>query len=473
MTPIKPLNKSRACRTLLTLSLGLTAVTGCSVAPLPALKPPAPEAWRNAPSPLAPAKPDLNRWWHAFNDPELDTLVDQALHNNLDVAAAVERLRAARVLSQHSQAPYLPSLGIKTHDAISPDTSSSYFLIGFDAQWELPLFGARQSADRIAEGNQALVAADLRSVQVSLVAEVTRHWVELRSAQHAERALTAIRDAQQEKLALLRVREQLALAPHADVAGAEAELARAEMQLSGPLQRIHRHAQQLALLSGRPEPDPRWLQPGPQPTLGQWQLNNVPADLLRTRPEIANAEAEVLVAAGELGMSRADIYPHLSLGASLQWSLNIASNRKRTPSGNSIFSAGPGISIPLFDWGQRIATARAKDHLLQAAVLTYRQAVLQGVAEAEIALGDLEQTRLREHASRQAHKATQTRLEALQQRERLGLMSPLELTSAHVQALQAMRQADSASTERDIAYIALYKALGGAPLPNPTVKDAD
>ena len=212
---------------------------------------------------------------------------------------------------------------------------------------------------------------------------------------------------------------------------------------------------------------------GPQPTLGQWQLNNVPADLLRTRPEIASAEAEVLVAAGELGMSRADIYPHLSLGASLQWSLNIASNRKRTPSGNSIFSAGPGISIPLFDWGQRIATARAKDHLLQAAVLTYRQAVLQGVAEAEIALGDLEQTRLREHASRQVHRATQTRLEALQQRERLGLMSPLELTSAHVQALQAMRQADSASTERDIAYIALYKALGGAPLPNPTVKDAD
>ncbi|WP_256581277.1 MULTISPECIES: efflux transporter outer membrane subunit [unclassified Pseudomonas] len=448
-------------------------MTGCSVAPLPALKPPAPEAWRNAPSPLAPARPDLNRWWQAFNDPELDTLVDQALQNNLDVAAAVERLRAARVLSQHSQAPYLPSLGIKTHDAISPDTSSSYFLIGFDAQWELPLFGARQSADRIAEGNQALVAADLRSVQVSLVAEVTRQWVELRSAQQTERALTAIRDAQQEKLALLRVREQLGLAPHADVADAEADLARAERQLSAPQQQIQRHVQQLALLAGRPGPDPRWLKPGPQPALGQWQLNSVPADLLRTRPEITNAEAEVLVAAGELGMSRADIYPHLSLGASLQWSLNIASNRKHTPNGNSIFSAGPGISIPLFDWGQRVATARAKGHLLQAAVLAYRQAVLQGVAEAEIALSDLEQTRLREHASRQAQRATQTHLEALQHRARLGLMSPLELTTANVQALQTMQQADSASTERDIAYIALYKALGGAPLPNPTLKDAD
>jgi outer membrane protein TolC len=313
----------------------------------------------------------------------------------------------------------------------------------------------------------------LRSIQVSLVAEVTRHWIELRSAQQAERALTAIRDTQREKLQLLQVREQLALAPHSDVVGAQADLARAEMMLTGPRQLINRNAQQLALLSGKPEPDALWLQPGPPPTLGQWQLNGVPADLLRTRPEIASAEAEVLMAAGELGMSRADMYPHLSLGASLQWSLNIASNRKHTPSGNSIFSAGPGINIPLLDWGQRAATAQAKDHQMQAAVLAYRQAVLQGVAEAEIAMGDLEQMRLREQASRQVYAETQTRLDALQQRATLGLMSTLDLATARVEALHAMQQADSASTERGIAYIALYKALGGAPLPATTLKDAD
>jgi outer membrane protein TolC len=172
-------------------------------------------------------------------------------------------------------------------------------------------------------------------------------------------------------------------------------------------------------------------------------------------------------------MSRADMYPHLSLGASLQWSLNIASNRKHTPSGNSIFSAGPGINIPLLDWGQRAATAQAKDHQMQAAVLAYRQAVLQGVAEAEIAMGDLEQMRLREQASRQVYAETQTRLDALQQRATLGLMSTLDLATARVEALHAMQQADSASTERGIAYIALYKALGGAPLPATTLKDAD
>lgn len=473
MKPIKPFNLSRSCRTLCSLSLLLMVTTGCSVAPLPALKPTPPEAWRNAPPPGSPLAPDLNQWWRAFNDPKLDALVARALQNNLDVAAAVERLRAARVLRQHAQSPYLPSLGIKTHDAISPDTSTSYFLIGFDAQWELPLFGAGQSADRVAQGNEARIVADLRSVQVSLVAEVVRQWIELRSAQQAERALLSVRDTQHEKLQLLQVRQQLTLAPQGDVAGAEAELAQTEMLLTEPRQLINSHAQQLALLTGQSEPDASWLQPGSAPTLGQRQLNGLPADLLRTRPEIAGAEAEVLIAAGELGLSRADMYPHLSLGTSLQWSLNIASNRKHTPSGNSIFSAGPGISIPLFDWGQRAAAAKSRNHQMKAAVLAYRQAVLQGVAEAEIALGDLEQLRLREQSAKQVYAATRSRLEAAQQRVHLGLMSPLELTGAQVETLRAKQQADNATTQRDVAYVALYKALGGAPLPATTLKDAD
>ncbi|WP_256673961.1 TolC family protein [Pseudomonas fluorescens] len=448
-------------------------IAGCSVAPLPALTPSTPQAWRNTPSGLAQHSPDLHQWWRAFNDPELDGLVDRALRNNLDVGAAIERLRATRVLSQSAQAPYLPALGVKTHDAISPDTRTSYFLIGFDAQWELPLFGARQSTDRLAQGHQWRVQADLRSVQVSLAAEVTRQWLALREAQQAERGLARQRDLLQEKLALLRVREHLALASPADVAAAQAELAQAEMRLSTPRQLINRHAQQLALLSGQAEPDARWLLPQPLPTLGPWQLNQVPADLLRTRPEIASAEAEVLVAAGELGISRADMYPRLSLGTSVQWSVNIASNRKRTPSGDAIFSAGPGISIPLFDWGQRAATARAKHHQLKAAVLDYRNAVLQGVTQVEIALGDLEQARLREQAARQVSTATQAHLHALQQRANLGLMSTLDLTSAELEAQQALQQADSASTERGVAYIALYKALGGAPLPTGTLREAD
>ena len=450
----------------LLLGCGLAMLAACSVAPLPELKPPVPDAWRNAPAGVAPPRADLRGWWQALGDAQLDALVDRALQANLDVAQAAERVQAARILNRHAHDPYLPSLHGRTNDQIDPDTTASYFVAGFDALWELPLFGAWQSSQRQAQGQLDGAHAALRGAQVTLVAEVTRRWVELRSAQQQERLLTGIRDALQEKLQLVQVRADLKLSPPLEVARAKAELARAEAALAEPRQAINSSAQQLAVLTGQNEPDPAWLQPGPQPKLGSWQLTTAPADMLRARPEIASAEADVLRAAGELGLSRADIYPHIGLGASLQWSANIASNH-RVHTGEAIFSYGPLIDIPLFDWGQRVAAAHAKDHELKAAVLAYRQAVLQGVAEAEIAMGDLEQLRGREEATQQAAQALQATTEALRKREGLRLASRLDIQDGLIENHRAQLDLVSAIAARDLAYVALYKALGGAPMPEP------
>ncbi|WP_232823458.1 TolC family protein [Dyella sp. C9] len=460
--PIRP-------RHLLACSLlgwSLVVLAGCAAAPVPALKPPLPDTWRNAPAGVAPPSADLRGWWQALGDPELDALVDRALQNNLDVAQAAARMRSARLLNRHAHDPYLPSLHGRTNDVIDPDTTASYFVVGFDALWELPLFGAWKSSQRVAQGQLDASAAALRGAQVSLVAEVSRRWIELRSAQQQARLLTAIRDAQQEKVRLLQVREQLKLAPPLEVARAQADLSRAQAALSEPQQTINASAQQLAVLLGQPEPDPQWLQPGEQPQLGAWQLTTAPADMLRARPEIASAEADVLRAAGELGMSRADIYPHIGLGASLQWSANIASNY-HVHTGEAIFSYGPIIDVPLFDWGQRVATAHAKDHELKAAVYAYRQAVLQGVAEAETAMGDLEQLRGREDASRQAADLLQTNLTALRKRADLNLGSNMDVQDGLIEGHRAELELVSAVAARDLAYVSLYKALGGAPMPNP------
>lgn len=448
----------------LLLGWGLATLAGCSVAPLPELKPPVPDTWRNAPAGVAPPTADLHGWWQALGDPELDALIDHALQANLDVAQAVERVKAARTLNHHAHDPYLPSLRGRTNDQIDPDTTASYFVAGFDALWELPLFGAWQSSKRIAQGQLNSANAALRGAQVTLVAEVTRHWIELRSAQQQELLLTGIRDALQEKVRLVQVREGLKLAPPLEVAKAQAELARAEAALSEPRQTINSSAQQLAVLLGQNEPDPAWLQPGPQPKLGNWQLTTAPADMLRARPEIASAEADVLHAAGELGMSRADIWPHIGLGASLQWSANIASNY-RVHTGEAIFSYGPLIDMPLFDWGQRVAAAHAKGHELKAAVLAYRQAVLQGVAEAEISMGDLEQLRGREEATVQAAQAVQTTVDALNKRASLNLSSHLDVQDGLIENHRAQLEVISAVAARDLAYVSLYKALGGAPVP--------
>lgn len=458
--------RDRSLFTSSLLAFSLVVLAGCSARPLPELKPPLPDAWRNAPAGVAPPSADLRGWWQALGDPALDDLVNRALQNNLDVAQAAERLRAARTANHHSRDGYLPSLHGRTNDVIDPDTTASYFVAGFDALWELPLFGAWQSSKRASQGQENSAKAALRGVRVSLVAEVSRRWIELRSAQEQARLLTGIRDAQKEKLRLVQVREQLKLAPPTDVAKAQADLARAEAALTEPQQAINASAQQLALLLGQPEPDPAWLTPGPQPRLGEWQLTAAPADMLRARPEIASAEADVLRAAGELGMSRADIWPHIGLGASLQWSANILSNY-RVHTGEAISSFGPIIDVPLFDWGQRVAAAHVKDHQLKAAVYAYRQAVLQGVAEAETAMGDLEQLRTREDASQRVTQALDGSMAALHKRAELNLGSGLDVQDGLIDNQRAQLELVSAIAARDLAYVSLYKALGGAPMPKP------
>nr|WP_255682897.1 efflux transporter outer membrane subunit [Dyella sp. 2HG41-7] len=449
-------------------ALALTVLAGCTAAPLPDLKPPVPQTWRNAPTAAteAPAKPDLQNWWTAFNDPALNALIKRALDKNLDVAAASERLLATRTLYRHADDKYLPSLRLDTNQVIEPDASASYFIVGFDALWEMPLFGALKSTHREAAGNLDAARAALQGTYVTLVAEVARCWISLRSAQEQARLLTSERDADQEKLRLVQVRQGLKLASPTDVATAQAELARAEMALTEPQRAINANAQQLAVLLGQSEPDPDWLdEGGTQPQLGDWHIPVTPTDLLRTRPEIAAAEAEVLRAAGDAGVSHADVYPHIGLGSSLDWSVNLLHHHRLIRSGEGIFSAGPVVDMPLFDWGMRLAQAHAKDHELRAAVFAYRQAVLQGVAESETAMGDLHQAQLRETAAEQAAQALDGNVTALGKRRNLGLSSTLEVQEATLAQQNAQLELVSARAERDLAYVSLYKAMGGAPLP--------
>ena len=439
------------------------ALAGCSVA-MPKLEPPIPAQWQHAMAAQAPAPTDLRGWWRAFDDPALNALVDQALADNLDVAQAAERLRASRALWRHASDPYLPYLRANTDQVIDPDASASYLVVGFDASWQLGLFGRAQGARREAQGDLDASAADLQAARVTLVAEVVRDWIELRAAQRQEALLQRIADVRSRQLDLLKIRQHLQLAPAEAVDQAIAAAAQAQAALAAPRQVINEAAQRLAVLLGRNHPDPAWLQAGPQPRLGAWQLPGTPADLLRTRPGIARAEADVLRAAGALGVAHADRFPNLGLDTSMIWSTDLINNRKHGVD-NGLISAGPMFDMPLFDWGLRKANETAKSHELKAAVYAYRQAVLQGVADVETALGTLQQQEQREQHNLRAWQALQRVDGALQTRVKLQLDSPLALADGQIAATQAAIELADARASRCLAYVALFKALGGAPLP--------
>lgn len=448
-------------------ALAAVLLAGCSGIAMPKLDPPAPLQWRHTVDMSAPPA-DLRGWWHAFHDPALDALVDSALRDNLDVAQAKERLLSTRAMNRSAEVAYLPRLRAKTEDAIDPDASASFFVAGFDATWELNLFGRGTATRRQARGQLDASAASLQQVRVTLVAEVVRHWLELRGAQQRAAALTAMRDARKQQWQLLRTRARLQLASTGSVDQAEAALAQAESALTEPRDEADALAQQLAVLLGRSEPDPAWLAAAPLPTLGKQSFTQAPADLLRTRPDIAHAQADVLAAAGDAGVARADMYPRIALGGSLVWSTNLTTHRSTRD--NALFSAGPMIDVPLFDWGARQAELHARKHDLKASVYAYRQAVLQGVAEVETALGQLQQQRERERQSTQAHAALARAAHAASVRVNLHLASPVEQLDSQLALAQSTLALTDATVARDLAFVSLYKALGGAPLPDA---DAD
>lgn len=461
--------RKRAASSWLGLACLCTGLCGCASTPLPPLHAPVPAHWQHGTGSDASPPTDLTGWWHAFGDPQLDALVDRALARNLDVAQAVERLRAARALHRSDDKRFLPQLHAKTEDAIDPDASASFFVAGFDALWELDLFGRGTAVQRQAQGDLGEAAADLRAARVSLVAEVVRNWLELRAAQRQVQWLGRIRDARSRQLDRLKVRQRLQLAGIVEIEQASAALDEAVAAVTEPREAAAASAQELAVLLGQVEPDPAWLANGPLPALGAWRMVQTPADLLRSRPEILHAQAAVLRAAGDAGIARADRYPSLAIGGSLVWSTNLTTHRRTND--NALASVGPVIDIPLFDWGMRAAQAHASDHALRASVFAYRQAVLQGAAEVETALARLARRDEDEHACAAA-LASLTRVdEAMHKRVALRLAGPSDQTDSAIARDQAALALDVARTRRSLAFVALFKALGGAPLPAGEMPD--
>jgi NodT family efflux transporter outer membrane factor (OMF) lipoprotein len=429
-----------------------------------------PAQWRNA-SPQLGAKPDLTGWWKQFNDPQLDALVDAALHDNLDVRQAALKLRAARALEDASGATFRPHLGFNTIEQPNPQNTASYFQAGFDATWEFGLFGRADANGRIAQASTGAAKAGLQSARVSLVAEVVREYLQLRAAQRSGVLLDAAAQAAQKKVALLRVQERLQLASKLEVEQGVAAAAKAEAQRADPRAAIVQHAQALALLLGKSEPDPAWLAAKPLPQLAAGDVDSVPADLLRTRPEIRYAETQVLQAAGELGIAKADMYPRLALGSSLTFAA-LVKGRTRLGDVNNTFSIGPIINIPLFDWGQRRAVRDAREDQLQAAVLAYRQAVLQGAAEVETDLAVLHASGARAHSAAAAADASRNGWSLSEKLQGLGQADGLQLADARLALTESELDREQARLAHGLAYIALYKALGGAPLPQADLTPA-
>ena len=469
--------------------LGLLAATlalpGCvSMGPRPEPRQALPADWDNrGEAPVRTEAPP--RWWTAFEDAELDALAERALAGNLTLAQAAQRLKAARALSRSSAAQALPQIGLhgaaqRQHRLSGPhganelsgaeagqgelplaqeERSIGYYQAGFDARWELDLFGRIAAATDAARASAGAAEADLRAARVSVAAEAVRAYIELRGAQRRHQVLSGLLGDQRHLLALVQERRRAGIASDFDVDRAsvlEAETA-AQLPLSAQLAR--QHAQRLAVLTGESQIAPGLLASAGQPLPRGEPTAPLPADIVRVRPDIRRAEQQVLQAAAELRVSIAELYPRLTLSGDIQITGNLTG--KPLPGRSTHASGGLSLTLPLLDWGLRRAVAGAREAELAAAILGYRQVVLEAVEETENALGAWaaqERRAQRIDAQLQASRRADAHAGLLYGR---GMINLLERLNASVGHRQAELAAVEASEGRALAFVAVNKATGG------------
>jgi len=378
-----------SCATIF-LSLALVA---CGSVPHPDLNVKAPAVWRN--SAVSTSTTASNEtWWTALKDPILNNTVELALKNNLSVAQSYERLNAERSLEKATIASHKPRVGLylgpNSSVAFSNYRSSSAFLFGFDFNWEVPYTSKREGERNMAQANVDMASAGIVGARTSLIAEVVRVYGELRAAEQKVQSLKKIVAYNQGINEMFERSIEVGAASQQDLMEAHSKLIEAESALS-EMNAIRESAiQRLDVLCGLDEPLPEWLNMSEK----SWQVERaqippfaVPVEVIMQRPDVQTAVAKIMYAAGAVGVSDAELYPKIGLEGAVLYSGTIIRNGSTTPDGLISFLA-PSLRFPIWDWGMLREQKNASEAELRRTILSYRDTVLQAIAETEITIAN-------------------------------------------------------------------------------------
>ncbi len=459
--------------------LGLSLLAGCMVGPNFA-KPGAqiPAGWTGPVPSAATSQPttqpglsekDLAQWWTAFGDATLTSLVTRAVDSNLDLRLAEARIRQARVArgvaisgigpSVGGSGSYTRSQASGARGARPPVTD--HYQAGFDAGWEVDIFGGLRRNVEAAEADLRSAVEDRHDVLVTLSAEVASNYVALRAYQ--QRLVIARRNLQTQQHSAEITRKRLAggLVSSLDVANADAQVASTAAQI--PLlemaswQTIYSLG---VLLDREPGALAQELSPADAiPASGLTVPLGVPSDLLRRRPDIRRAEADIHAATARIGVAVADLYPHVTISGSLGFQASDLSNWFNPLS--RFWSFGPGVSWSLFNTGRNLAAIDIQKALTDQTILAYRKTVLTAMQEVENALIASAKEQERRKALIDGVAANR---KAVDLSSRLYSQGETEFLNVLIAQRSLYATEDAlADSERAMStdMIALYKALGG------------
>jgi len=417
-------------------------------------------------------------WWRQLEDPLLDQLVEQAIEANPKLMAARARVRKARALVGIAESGLLPQVaarGSYTEVELSErtpileqfirqgqvDTRQNLYDVGFDAQWEIDVFGGTRRAVEAGVARAAAAEAGLADARLSLKAEVIRHYIHLRLAQRQSAILTQQLKLQEQIVALAQEQLSAGVGTEFDLHRAQALNHSIRAQLPGfriqELAALYRISvltdEDTTVLSNRLSEIEALPQPPDLVPLG------IPGSVLRRRPDIHKAEMQLKAATAEIGVNVAQLFPRFSLTGMAGAQASRFSNLFE--SGSGTWTILPGVSWALFQGGRIRTQIEAAELQQEEAFQSYRQVVNEAVAEVETALtryGLSFQTResLQSMVTVQ-RKAVELSREAYQS----GVADFLDLLEAQRQLTNGSLKLAEARAETLLALATLEKALGG------------
>jgi multidrug efflux system outer membrane protein len=423
------------------------------------------------PAQFSPADMEAD-FWKAFEDEQLNALIEQALEANHDIRIAIARLREARAIRGEARLDFGPTVtasggytdsraSVRQAPVAAIPRDQDYYDAGFDAFWELDFFGRIR---RNVEANTALVQAaeaGVYSTQVSITAEVARNYFELRGAQ--QRLAVAQRNAenQRETLRITMARLEAGRGTQLDTSRAQAQLSATLATIPDLESEITRSILRLGVLTGQ-SPEaliPQLSAAQELPKLPAIQNIGTPELLLRRRPDILVAERQLAAATAQIGVAVGDLFPRISLVG--RWGFDAVDSGDLGDSSSETYAFGPSITWAAFDLGRVRQRIKQREAATDRALAVYQQTVLQALEETDASMTAYMKAKIKQAHLQDSTAASLEAVTLARARYESGVADFLTVLDAERSALTAEDQLAQSQTQTATALLATYKALGG------------
>jgi outer membrane protein, multidrug efflux system len=448
---------------------------------------PVPRAYSEPHSAAVLGDTELGSWWKSFGDEELDRLINRAIAQNLDVETAAAKIRQARAEERAAGAAALPKVSTSasvTRQRISehaipvppggggnggggaggfglPGSEFTTWRAGFDASWEVDLFGKTRRSVEAARARTGAAIWNRRDVQVSTAAEVASSYLELRRLQQEIALARNDVERQERSQHLVRARVRGGLVTGQDLEQQSSELGTARAAIP-PLQaeadvQIHK----IAILTGAP-PEALLTDLASEralPLAPPEVPAGLPSDLLRRRPDIRAAERNLAASTADIGVATADLYPSFSLSAAP--ALVSTALASLIEWGSRSFTAGASLDWPIFNGGRTRANIEVRNAQQEEALIAYRKTILRALQDVEDALVKIDDDR-KGIGELEGALGSSRRAEAIA-RERYtgGLVTLSDVLDAQAKRITLEKKVVETRSAEALDTVALYKALGG------------